>query len=304
MATTLSSTLTNIEPRFIARARLRNSEKQVFRNFVDTIKQQSGTGRTYNEPIIGRLTAYAGSEGVAVGVAQALADSNAQYVPTEHVTQVVLTKRAIFTNAESIMGRSIELMTDAMATRKDTQITALMDGFDNDEGSASQALLTGLIFQAKANIMANDNGTYGPIPMGGGGQLILAAHPLSMFDVEDDILNFSSAALQGTTPLDAFAAEVFKDGIIGNAGSRVRGTIAGCIVVESQNVAVDSSDDASNAVWARDALVLCESEGIERNTDMTMLSGRAVEITMSEWYVAQERVGTWGREIKADAAAV
>ena len=92
--------------------------------------------------------------------------------------------------------------------------------------------------------------------------------------------------------------------MLGNAAGAIQGTIAGCLVVQSTNIVPDSGDDASNAVFARDAIVLVESGGIEDNTDMTQVSGRAVEITMSEWYVAAERADAWGNEILADAAAV
>lgn len=306
MATTLSTTLSNLEPKFIARAKLRQDEKQVFRNFVDVLTLGKGQGRVYNEPTIGRLTAYPGSEGVEVGQAQALADNNNAYTPTEHVVQVVITKRAIYTNREPIMSRAVEQMTDAMATRKDTQVTALFGsagGTNPDLGSAGAALSTQDIFAAKTNVISADDTEFGTVPRGPGGQLIFACHPRSLYDVEADILAFSSSTLGATTPLDAYAAEVFKKGITSNAAQALRGTIAGCMVVQSINIEPDASDDADNIVYARDAFVLVESGGIDENTDMGLLSGRGVEITMSEWYVAAERTDAWAQPITADAAA-
>lgn len=307
MATTLSTTLSNLEPKFIARAKMRQDHKQVFRSFVDVLNLGAGQGRIYNEPTIGRLTAYPGSEGVEVGQAQALADANNAYTPTEHVVQVVITKRAIFTNREPIMNRAVEQMTDAMATRKDTQITTLYGsaaGTNSDLGSAGAALATQDIFAGKANVSASDDSEFGTIPRGPGGQLIFATHPLALYDVEADILAFSSSLLAATTPLDAYAAEVFKDGLLSNAAGALQGHIAGCLVVSSVNVEPDASDDVDNIVYARDAFVIVESGGMENNTDSMLLSGRGVEITMSEWYVAAERTDAWAQPITSDAAAV
>ena len=307
MSTTLSSTLSNLLPKFIARAKLRSAEKQVFTQFVDVLQHGAGQGRVYNEPIIGRLTAYAGSEGVPVGQAQALADSNTAWTPTEHLVQVVVTKRAIFVNREPILSRANEQMTDALSTRKDTQITTLYGsatGTNADQGSAGQALLTSLVFQAKATVINADDSTYGKIPAGPGGQLIFAVNPLSLFDIQEDVLAISTNALAATSPLGEYAAEVFKNGMLGNAAGALAGHIAGCLVVQSTAIAPDTADDADNIVYARDAFVLVESGGIEDNTDMTQISGRAVEITMSEWYVAAERTDGWANAITADAAAV
>lgn len=307
MSTTLSSTLTNLEPIFRARAQRRSSEKQVMRNFVDVLKQQSGTGRSYNEPTIGRLTAYAGSEGVPVGQAQALADANNAYTPTEHVIQVVISKRAIFTNREPVMSHALEQMTDALATRKDTQITALFSsagGTNSDLGAAGSALATQDVFAAHANVVAADDSEFGKIPRGEGGVIIFAHHPLSLYDIEADIIGFSSSTLAATSPLEAYAAEVFKGGLVESGAGALRGKMAGALVVQSTNITPDASDDAVGIVYARNAFALVESaDGLAKNTDMTQISGRAAEITMAEWYVAAERTDAWAQPITADAAA-
>lgn len=306
MAINLSTTLGDILPTWIARAKKREQEKEVFRNFVDVLEHGPGKGRAYNEPVLARFTAYPGTEDVDIGIAESWGDTNAAFTPTEHVAQAVFTKRTFFVNKEPVLARANEGLSDAMAARKDTQITALMDPLDNDEGAAGQALQTSLIFQAKANVVANNNATYGYIPKGPGGMMFFAAHPLSIFDVEDDIMGIASNLLAATSPLGEFAAQVFQKGIVTNASGRqaMLPTIAGLPLIVSANIAVDANDDASNAVWARDALVLVESGPMMHYVDESINSGRAVGITLHEWYVAAERVGTWGREIKADAAAV
>lgn len=307
MSVTISSTLDDILPKFIARAKLRTSEKQVWTNFVDKVDHGAGQGRIYNEPIIGRLTAYAGSEGVPIGQAQALSDSNTAWTPTEHCVQVVISKRAIRVNKENILSRANEQMTDAMSTRKDQQVTTLFGtatGVNTDQGSAGQALLTSLVFQAKATVVSADDATYGKIPGGQGGQLIFGVHPLSLFDIEDDVMAISSNLLAATSPLGEYAAEVFKNGMLGHGAGSIAGHIAGCLVVQSTNIVPDSSDDADNIVYARDAFVLVNSGGIDENTDLTELNGRAIEATMCEWYVAAERTDGWANAITADAAAV
>lgn len=307
MATTISSTLSNLLPKFIARAKLRTSEKEVFRQFVDVVQHGASKGRTYNEPTFGRLNAYAGSEGVEVGIAQILADANSAWTPTEHVAQIVVTKRAIEVNAEPILRHGETQLSDALATRKDTQITTLFgsaSGTNTDLGSAGAALATQDVFAAKANVIAADDTNYGKLPTDAGGQVIFAVHPLSMFDIEADILAFSSSLLPATTPLDSYAVEVFKEGATRNAAAALRGHIAGALVVQSTNITPDSGDDAANIVYGRDAFVLVESGELHDNTDDTILSGRAVEVTLSEWYVAVERTDAWAEMITADAAAV
>lgn len=307
MATTISSTLSNLLPKFIARAKLRTSEQEVFKQFVDVVQHGAAKGRVYNEPTFGRLNAYPGSEGVEVGIAQILADGNSAWTPTEHLAQIVVTKRAISVNAEPILKNGEKQLSTAMATRKDTQITALFasaTGINADLGAAAAALATQDIFAAKTNVIATDDANYGYLPTDAGGQLIFACHPRSMFDVEADILSFSSSLLAATTPLGEYATEIFKDGATRNAAMAMKGTIAGCIVVESNNMTPDSSDDVANIVFGRDAFVLIESGGMDHNVDERILSGRGVEVTLSEWYVAVERTDSWAQIITADAAAV
>jgi hypothetical protein len=307
MATTLSTTLSNLLPKFIARAKLRQSEKQVMRSYVDVVQHGSGQGRTYNEPTIGRLTAYPGSEGVAIGQAQALADANTAWTPTEHVVQVVITKRAMFVNREPILNRALEQMTDAMATRKDQQVTALFasaTGVNADIGAVNTALATQDVFSIKANVISADDANYGTAPRGAGGQLVFVGHPRSLYDIEADILSFGSGVLGATTPLDSYAADVFKEGILSNAAQSLRGHIAGMLVVQTINLVPDATDDVANCGYVRDAFVCVESGSMDENTDMTQLSGRAVEATMAEWYVAAERTDAWAQISTADAATV
>lgn len=306
MATTISSTLSNLLPKFIARAKLRASEKEVFKQYVDVVQHRTGQGRIYNEPTFGSLNAYAGSEGVEVGIAQILADANNAWTPTEHVAQIVVTKRTLFVNTEPVLKHGERQLSTAMAQRKDTQITTLFSsaaGTNSDLGAAGAALATQDVFAAKANVIASNDTNYGRLPEDAGGQLIFAANPLSVYDIEADILAFSSSLLAATSPLGEYAAKVFQESITRRAAQALRGTIAGCLVVESNNVVPDASDDAANIVYGRDAFVLVESGGMMDNVDETVLSGRGVEVTLSEWYVAVERTDAWAQPITADAAA-
>lgn len=307
MSTTLSSTLSNLLPKFIARAKLRQSEVKVMSKFVDAIEHGPSKGRSYNEPTVGRLTAYPLSEGVPVGQAQALADGNSAWTPTEHGVQVVVTKRAIFVNAENVLGIANDQMVDAMETRKDQQITALFasaTGTNSDLGSAGTACATQDIFAAKANVVASDDTNYGKLPRDAGGTLIHVNHPLALYDIEADILSFSSSLLSATTPLDAYAVEIFKEGLVSNAAQALRGHMAGCLVVQTTNLVPNSSDDIPACTYGRNAFALVESGGLDDNTDLTQLSGRAVEATMSEWYIAVERTDAWAQVNTCDAAAV
>lgn len=303
MATTLSTTLAEILPTFIEKAKYRTDGMTVFRNFVDVLTLGPGSGNVLNEPVFGRITAYPASEGVDIGQAQALSDEESTYTPTEHAVQVVLTNRADFVQQENLMQWSNRIMSAAMATRKDTQITSQFASWSVDQGTAGNALATSFIFQAKATVLANDNATYGEA-VEEGGNFFFAVHPLSLFDVEDDLFNFSSNAFQGETPLASGTTDYFKQGLVQAASNgRISQTIAGLPIIQSTNIVPDSGDDASNCVYAKNGAVLVESGGMLSHNEV-ILQGRGVELTMSEFYVTALRANTWGNEILADAAAV
>ena len=259
----------------------------------------------------GRQSVYALSDGVDMAQAQEISDSVTVYTPSEvggHLWIAGTTMRRIQDpNLLRTMGRNLA---NAYDLKEDTDGTAILTSFVPIMGVAGDVISPGFVSGAMARLaIGNDRTTPEPFP----GPYFGVLHPLHALVLAGRLVPYGTTAAGGTAYGVNTGAHVgttvgpgrtsVSDDIIRN-GLNAVAEVAGAIIKRDANIAVNSDDDASGAVFSKEGLkYISEIEPkVEMEPGRKTMRGAMEVITWGSYVWGVYRSSASGCEILADAS--
>ena len=276
MAATTSSTLDDLFVNIIAQARFTAEEQSLMMGLVTQYNIGAQAGKTIQVPKYPAIAAADLTEGTAM-TSTTVSTSSVSVTVGEVGAQVLLTDLATMGagNPAEELGT---VLGNAIATKMDTDLIALFDGFSGSIGSAGAEITVADLFKAAATLRANKVT----------GVINAVVHPFQAYQLKANLTNTFANPNGGD-----LQNEAMRNGYVG--------TIAGINVYESANVSIDGNDDAKGAVFAPEALAIAMKRDfqIEPQRDA---SNRAFELNATAIYGVGELDDSFGVEILSDAA--
>ena len=273
---TTSTTLDDLFANIILQARFTAEEQSIMLGLVTRYDIGNVAGKTVQVPKYPAISAAGLTEGT---------DMSNTAVSTSSVTITVGEVGALVTLTDmAAMGAgnpAAELGTvlgNAIATKIDTDLIALFDGFSTALGGAGTEITAADIFKAAATLKA------AKAP----GQYSAVLHPFQAYQLKANMTNTFANPNGGD-----LQNEAMRTGYVG--------TIAGVNIYESANLTVDGSDDAKGAVFAPEAVAIAMKKdfNIETQRDASL---RAFELNATAVYGVGELDDSYGVEMLFDAA--
>ena len=276
MAATTSSTLDDLFVNIIAQARFTAEEQSLMMGLVTQYNIGAQAGKTIQVPKYPAIAAADLTEGTAM-TSTTVSTSSVSVTVGEVGAQVLLTDLAAMGagNPAEELGT---VLGNAIATKIDTDLIALFDGFSGSIGTAGAEITVADLFKAAATLRAAKvTGTINAV-----------VHPFQAYQLKANLTNTFANPNGGD-----LQNEAMRNGYVG--------TIAGINVYESANVAIDGNDDAKGAVFAPEALAIAMKRDfqIEPQRDA---AARAFELNATAIYGVAELDDAFGVEILSDAA--
>lgn len=276
MAATTSSTLDDLFVNIIAQARFTAEEQSLMMGLVTQYNIGAQAGKTIQVPKYPAIAAADLTEGTAM-TSTTVSTSSVSVTVGEVGAQVLLTDLAAMGagNPAEELGT---VLGNAIATKIDTDLIALFDGFSGSIGSAGAEITVADLFKAAATLRAAKvTGTINAV-----------VHPFQAYQLKANLTNTFANPNGGD-----LQNEAMRNGYVG--------TIAGINVYESANVSIDGNDDAKGAVFAPEALAIAMKRDfqIEPQRDA---AARAFELNATAIYGVAELDDAFGVEILSDAA--
>jgi len=275
MAATTSSTLDDLFANIIAQARFTAEEESLMLGLVTQYNIGDEAGKTIQVPKYPAVTAADLTEGTDMS-SSTVSTSSVSITVGEVGAQVVLTDLAAMGagNPAEELGT---VLGNAIATKMDSDLIALFDGFSTSFGAAAAEITVADLFKAAATLRNNK----------AQGDIFAVVNPFQAYQLKANLTNTfanpNGGDAQNTAMVNAYV-----------------GTIAGIDIYESSNVTVDGSGDAKGAVFSREALAIAMKRDfqIEAQRDASL---RAFELNATAIYGVGELDDTYGCEMLFDA---
>jgi hypothetical protein len=303
-------------PSILGDFRLLHEQAQTMRPLATEMPLRPHTGTTVNVINYNRGSAIQLTDGVDLVQGHQLADTLTQYTPSEYGIKVILPWTTLRRIADpDLEGKVAKIMADAYAFREDAALADELINFTTALAAAGTVISPGHVAAAVARVKLGntrrvDSSSTRPEPPGS--RVIGVLHPLHTMVVAGRLVPFTdvpvgtnaygvnTGAHVGTT-VGPGRADGLSNDII-TQGPSALGMISGAPLYECPNINVDSSDDASSAVFAQEGLIFVpevEPDGWKEDDP----SNRHTEIGI----VGAFGTGTWrpdinGVEIRADAS--
>lgn len=283
---TTTGTLENGLNVMVASARQIREQRGVMPQLVDKAKLAEGTGLTWREVAIQKLSdASTIGEGLSFDNDQQITDALINGTPVEIGISVVITKRVRQRLDRKALSQIGGLTGNAIQRKKSKDGITQLDSFSTSFGSAGTTFATGYIHAAVAQIEGNATEPGTP-------PFYTVLHRHQIRDIEADL------APVGTYPIpDGISQEVVRQGF--------RGNIGGSEVFADSVTAPDSSDDFKGGVFSKQAIVLVQGYSLysEELDGDDMKRKRATGMLMFDEYIYVERADSMGIELYFDATA-
>jgi len=275
MAATTSTTLDDLFVNIVAQARFTAEEQSLMLGLVTMYNIQAQAGKTIQVPKYPNISATDLVEGTDMS-STTVSTSSVSVTVGEVGAQVLLTDMATYGDGNP----AVELGTvlgNAIATKIDTDLIALFDGFSGSIGSAGAEITVADLFKAAATLRANKVT----------GVINAVVHPFQAYQLKANLTNTFANPNGGDSQNEAM-----RTGYVG--------TIAGINVYESANVAIDGSGDAKGAVFAPEAIMIAMKRdfNIAPQRDESL---RAFELNATAVYGVAELDDSFGIELLSDA---
>jgi hypothetical protein len=276
MAATTSTTLDDLFANIIAAARFTAEEESLMMGLVTMYNIGDEAGKTIQVPKYPAVTAADLTEGTDMS-SSTVSTSSVSITVGEVGAQVVLTDVAAMGSGNpaeelgTVLGNSI-------ATKIDTDLIALFDGFSSALGGAGTEITVADIFKAAATLR-NAKAQ---------GDIFAVVHPFQAYQLKANLTNTFANPNGGTAQNTAMVNSYV-------------GTIAGVDIYESSNITVDGSDDAKGAVFSREAMAIAMKRDFQIETQRDA-SLRAFELNATAVYGVGELDDSYGVEMLFDSA--
>ena len=276
MAATTSTTLDDLFANIIAAARFTAEEESLMMGLVTMYNIGDEAGKTIRVPKYPAVTAADLTEGRDMS-SSTVSTSSVTITVGEVGAQVVLTDVAAMGagNPAEELGT---VLGNSIATKIDTDLIALFDGFSTALGGAGTEITVADIFKAAATLRNNK----------AQGDIFAVVHPFQAYQLKANLTNTfanpNGGDAQNTAMINSYV-----------------GTIAGVDIYESSNITVDGSDDAKGAVFSREALAIAMKRDFQIETQRDA-SLRAFELNATAVYGVGELDDSYGVEMLFDSA--
>lgn len=241
MSTSTTTTLNDLLPAIVAEALFVANERSIMRNLVRNYSLGQGQGKTVTVPIYPKQTAAALTEGTAL-TATAVSSNGATLTIGEVGLMTAVSDMAMMASASNVVSDIGRLFGEAIATKIDTDLTALFGTFSAGVGDRTTAITAAKIFEAVAKLRAAGYDT--------SADCAIVLHPLIAYDLKSTITSTFAA------PASAIGNMALENGYIG--------MLAGVPVYETSNMAIDTNaGDYNGALIHRDALGLAIQSDIK-----------------------------------------
>ncbi len=276
MAATTSSTLDDLFANIIAQARFTAEEQSLMLGLVTQYEIGSQAGKTIQVPKYPAIAAANLTEGTDM-TSTTVSTSSVSITVGEVGAQVLLTDLAAM-GAGNPADELGTVLGNAIATKMDTDLIALFDGFSSSIGTAGAEITVADVFKAAATLRANKVT----------GVINAVVHPYQAYALKANLTNTFANPNGGD-----LQNEAMRNGYVG--------TIAGVNIYESANVSIDGSDDAKGAVFAPEALAIAMKRDFQIEPERDA-SNRAFELNATAIYGVGELDDSFGVEVLSDAA--
>lgn len=272
---TTSTTLDDLFANIILQARFTAEEQSIMLGLVTRYDIGNVAGKTVQVPKYPAITAADLTEGTDMSATE-VSTSSVTVTVGEVGSQVVLTDMAAF-GAGNPAAELGTVLGNAIATKMDTDLIALFDGFSTSLGATTQEITVADIFNAASRLKA------AKAP----GQYSAVLHPYQAYQLKANMTNTFANPNGGD-----LQNEAMRTGFIG--------TVAGVNIYESANVTIDGSGDSKGAVFAPEAIAIAMKRDFNIETERNA-SLRAFELNATAVYGVAELDDSYGVEMYFDA---
>jgi len=276
MAATTSTTLDDLFANIILQARFTAEEESLMLGLVTRYDIGEVAGKTVQVPKYPAITAGALTEGT--DMSSTTVSTTSQTITVSEVgAQVILTDLAAMGagNPAEELGT---VLGNAIATKIDTDLIALFDGFSTSLGGAGTEITVADLMKAAATLKTNK----------ARGQMAAVVHPYHAYQLKANLTNTFVNPNGGDLQNDAM-----RNAYVGQIG--------GIDIYESSNVSINGSDDAKGAVFVPEALAIAMKRDFNLETQRDA-SLRAFELNATAIYGVGELDDDYGVELLFDAA--
>lgn len=275
MAATTSSTLDDLFANIIMQARFTAEEQSLMAGLVTRYDIGNVAGTTIQVPKYPAVTAADLTEGTDMS-STTVSTSGVTVTVGEVGAQVLLTDIAAMGagNPAQELGT---VLGNSIATKMDTDIIALFDGFSTSIGAAAQEITVADLFKAAATLRNNK----------AQGGYVAVVHPYHAYQLAANLTNTFANPNGGD-----LQNEAMRSGFVGS--------IAGIDVYQSANIAVDGNGDAKGLCFAREAMCIAMKRDFNLETERDA-SNRAFELNATAVYGVGELDDSYGVELFFDA---
>ena len=274
---TTSSTLSELYTEIVAEAQFVASEKSIMRNLVKNYAI-SGGGKAVEVPVYAAVSAAAVADATDLSNT-AINPSSVTITASEVGVMTTLTDLARNSAPRNVAADIGKLFGEALATKQDTDLTNLFNGFSVALGDGSTAITPAVLFNALSTLKENALSTDGC-------QVVL--HPKIAYDLKSGFTNTFAG-------LDTeLSNEALRSGHIGK--------IAGMNVFETSNMAnTGTAGDYKGGAFHKDALAIAMMQDVKIETQRDA-SLRADEIVATSVYGVGEIHDSYGIELHYDSS--
>ena len=274
---TTSTTLSELYTEIVAEAQFVASEKSIMRNLVKNYAI-SGGGKAVEVPVYAAVSAAAVADATDLSNT-AINPSSVTITASEVGVMTTLTDLARNSAPRNVAADIGKLFGEALATKQDTDLTNLFNGFSVALGDGSTAITPAVLFNALSTLKENALSTDGC-------QVVL--HPKIAYDLKSGFTNTFAG-------LDTeLSNEALRSGHIGK--------IAGMNVFETSNMAnTGTAGDYKGGAFHKDALAIAMMQDVKIETQRDA-SLRADEIVATSVYGVGEIHDSYGIELHYDSS--
>jgi len=277
MAISTTTTLTNLLPQIVVEALYVANEQSLMTGLVRNYDMANGVGTSIDVPIYPVVTASVVAE-TADATPQTITPTKVNLALQTIVAMAEVTDFAVKTSPQNVISDIGRVLGNAIATKRDQDLTALFAGFSQVIGGTNTAITPAFIFQAIAELKNAGKVT---------GGLVGVFNPLVAHDLKSALTSAFTDPNAGD-----IQNEAMRSGYLG--------MLAGVAIYESANVS-ETTGDSIGGIFHREALGLVTLNDMEIELERNA-SLQSTEIVASAVYGVGELQDSLGRAMSFDSS--
>ena len=281
--TSATGNLENASREMISTARYTEEHSAPILNLVEKFTLQKGSD-TLVIPKVGQMTISDLTEGQDIVDTEEIGMSTVSVTPSEVGGKVIITYKLLRQNSQNIWRVVGRQLGEGMARKKDSDLAALFSALNDSTVLGAAADLFSAAKASRVVAVAKAN-KYGQ-------NLRAVMHPNQIYRAAADLSTVGSAATVSNPIASGASQDQLKD--------YFRFNISGVNFYEDGNITVNSSGDATGAIFDQGALGMLTSVSMmtEREKDISL---RAWEMVVTADYIAFEIDDDRGAPLHYDA---